>query len=331
MQNFRVYVTRKVPGNALERLREVAQTRIFPGPGPPSNEELLQNVPDCDGILSMLSDQISANVIDAAGPNLRVISNYAVGFNNIDVDYATQKSIIVGHTPDVLTDSTADLAWTLIMATARRLVEADHITRTEQWPTWEPTFMLGAEVHHKTLGIIGLGRIGLAVARRALGFNMRVLYFSRTRKPESEERLGIEHKSLNDLLSESDFISLHVPLTPKTEGMIGSDQLKLMKSTAILINTARGRIIDETALVQALKQSQLGGAGLDVYEKEPTQNKELFKLPNVVLTPHIGSATIETRTNMANMAVNNLIHALTKEYSKVRIVNPVVLNKFKIS
>ena len=231
MHKYKVYVTRKIPGNALERLNPTVKVNIFPGPGPPSPEVLLQGVSDCDGILTMLSDRITSEALDAAGPKLRIISNYAVGYNNIDVNYATNKSIIVAHTPDVLTDSTADLTWALIMATARRLIEGDHLTRAEQWQTWEPTFMLGSEVHHKTLGIIGLGRIGLAVAKRALAFNMRVLYFSRDRKADAEERYGFEYKSLDDLLAESDFISIHVPLTAETRGLIGVDQLKLMKPT----------------------------------------------------------------------------------------------------
>lgn len=322
-----MYVTRKLPGTGVNRLREVAEVNINPGPGPPSREELLQKVQNCEGLLTMLSDKITPEVIDSAGSQLRVISNYAVGFNNIDLNYATQRAIIVTHTPDVLTDSTADLAWTLLMATARRLIEADHLTRSEQWATWEPTFMLGTDVHHKTLGIIGLGRIGLAVAKRALAFNMKVLYFSRTRKPEIEDRLSIKYASLEDLLRESDFVSIHVPLTPETRGLLSAEKIRLMKPTAILINTARGPILDEDALVEALRQSHIRGAGLDVYRREPAKNRELFKLSNVVLSPHIGSATLDTRTNMAALAVNNLIHGFAKEYDKMKIVNPQVLKK----
>ena len=320
-----VYVTRRIPGKALDRLLNVATANVKSGSEPPSHEELLQNVRNCDGLLTMLSDKITPAIIDAAGPNLRIISNYAVGFNNIDLNYATQKSIIVAHTPDVLTESTAELTWALLMATARRLIEGDQLIRSEQWNAWEPTFMLGTDVHHKTLGIIGLGRIGLAVAKRALAFNMKVYYYSRTRKPETESRLHIEYLSLEDLLRVSDFISIHVPLTPKTKGMISASQFRLMKPNAILINTARGRVVDEKALVQALKQSLIKGAGLDVYQEEPTKNQELFKLSNVVLTPHLGSATLETRIIMADLAVNNLIFGLTNEYDKIKIVNPSVL------
>ncbi|NVM29318.1 MAG: D-glycerate dehydrogenase [Candidatus Helarchaeota archaeon] len=327
MHEKRVYVTRSIPGTGLDRLSVIANVNVHPGPGPPSHKTLLKNVRDCDGLLTMLSDKITPEVIDAAGPNMRIISNYAVGFNNIDVEYATQKSIIIAHTPDVLTESTADLAWALLLTTARRVVEGDQLTRSEQWTGWEPTFMLGTDVHRKIIGIIGLGRIGLAVAKRALAFNMKVLYFSRTRKLNIESRLGIEYKPLGDLLAESDFVSIHVPLTSETEKMLGTDQLNLMKSNAILINTARGGIVDERALVQALK-SQIKGAGLDVYQEEPTRNRELFKLPNVVLTPHLGSATLETRVKMADLAVDNLIYGLNKKYDKIKVANPSVLSSF---
>jgi len=320
-------VTRKIPGSGLFRLQEFCEVTILNEP--PSYKELLNMVPGYNGLLTMLSDKITSEIIDAAGPDLRIISNYAVGFDNIDVEYATENSIIVAHTPDVLTDSTADLAWALLMATARRLIEGDQLTRTEKWKAWSPTFMLGLDVHHKTLGIVGLGRIGLAVAKRALAFDMKVLYFSRTRKYEIESKFGIEYRTLDDLLRESDFISLHVPLTPETEGMIGAKQLQMMKSTAILINTARGRVVDEDALIHALKESQIRGAGLDVYREEPTHNRELLKLPNVVLTPHLGSATIETRIKMADLAINNLINGLTHQYDRVKIVNPSVLKKLK--
>jgi glyoxylate reductase len=277
----------------------------------------------------MLSDKITPEIIDAAGPTLRLISNFAVGVNNIDVEYATKKSIIVTNTPDVLTESTADLAWALLMATARRLIEGDQLVRTEQWKMWGPTFMLGTDVHHKTLGIIGLGRIGLAVAKRALGFDMKVLYYSRTRKPDLESQFHIKYRSLENLLQESDFISIHLPLSLETKYLIGADQFRLMKPSAILINAARGEIIDEKALIQALKQSQIRGAGIDVFQEEPTKSWELFKLPNVVLTPHLGSATLETRIRMADLAVNNLIYGLSHKYDLIKIVNPSVLIRLK--
>ena len=330
MPKFRIYATRNLPGSALDRLRQVATVVVFSGQtdkSAPSFNELIKNVHNCEGILTVLNDKITSKVIDAAGPKLRVISNFAVGFDNIDVEYATQKSIIVTNTPDVLTESTADLTWALLMAVARRLIEADHITRTSQWKEWAPDFLLGTDVHHKTLGIIGLGRIGLAVAKRALAFDMKVIYHNRTQKPELESQFHLEYRSLEDLLQESDFVSLHVPKTPETEGLIGYNQLKLMKPTAILINTSRGSIVDEEALVQALKEFTIKAAALDVYREEPTRNQALFNLPNVVLSPHLGSATLETRMKMADLAVNNLIYGLTKQFDKIKIVNSSVLKR----
>ncbi|TFG04886.1 MAG: D-glycerate dehydrogenase [Promethearchaeota archaeon] len=325
MPKYKVYVTRKIPGDSLHLLSSIANVEIYAGSGAPSLQTLLDRVQNCHGLLTMLSDHITSEIIDAAGPNLRIISNYAVGFNNVDVEYATSKSILVSHTPDVLTDSTADLTWALLLATARRVVESDQLIRTEQWLTWEPDFMLGSDVSHKTLGIIGLGRIGLAVAKRALGFQMRVLYYSRTRKKDLEQTFNLKYKSIETLLQESDFISLHVPLTSETKSLISTKEFSLMKPTAILINTARGGIVDENALVEALQKSSIKAAGLDVYQNEPTHNKALFHLSNVVLTPHIGSATTETRLKMAHLAVNNLLYGLTAKYEQITLVNPSVL------
>jgi glyoxylate reductase len=327
LAQFRVYVTRKILGTGLDRLRKIADVIIHSGSKALSTQELLASVKDCDGLITMLNDQITSEIIDAAGAKLRVISNHAVGFDNIDVAYATRKSILVTNTPDVLTETTADLTWALLMAAARRLIEGDHITRTGQWQEWTPDFLLGVDVHHKTLGIIGLGRIGLAVAKRALGFEMRVLYYNRTRRPDLESQFHLEYRSLEELLRESDFVSVHVPRTRETTRLIGRDQLKLMKPSAILINAARGSIVDETALVQALKESRIKAAALDVYQEEPTRNQALFNLPNVVLSPHLGSATLETRTKMADLAVDNLLYGLTKQFDKMKIVNPSVLKQ----
>jgi glyoxylate reductase len=327
LAKFRVYVTRTLLGTGLDRLRTIADVIVHSGPEAPSTQELFTKVKDCDGLITMLNDQITSEVIDAAGTKLRVISNHAVGFDNIDIDYATRKSIIVTNTPDVLTESTADLTWALLMAAARRLIEGDHVTRTCQWKAWAPDFLLGLDVHHKTLGIIGLGRIGLAVAKRALAFDMRVLYHNRTRRPDLEAQFRLEYRSLEALLRESDFVSIHVPKIPGTDGLIGRNQLNLMKPSAILINAARGSIVDEKALVQALKESQIKAAALDVYQQEPTRNQDLFNLPNVVLSPHLGSATLETRTKMADLAVDNLLYGLTKQFDKMKIVNPAVLKQ----
>jgi len=329
LPKYRVFVTRQIPGAGLNKLRQIAKVQVFLGPGAPKPDILLRNVRNCDGLLTMLSDKITSEVIDAAGPKLRIISNYAVGFDNIDLEYATKNSIIVAHTPGVLTDSTADLAWGLLMAAARRIIEADRLTRNEEWTSWEPNFMLGIDVHHKTIGIIGLGRIGLAVAQRATAFNMKVLYYSRTRRPEIESQLNIQYRTLEDLLRESDFISIHLPLTPETRGLIGEKQFSLMKANVILVNTARGPIVDEAALVHALKNSQIRAAGLDVYQQEPTRNRALLRLPNVVLTPHLGSATIETRTKMADFAVENLLNTFKRNYDLVAIANPSIRKTLK--
>ncbi|MHA1266429.1 MAG: 2-hydroxyacid dehydrogenase [Candidatus Helarchaeota archaeon] len=326
MHKNKVFITRKLPQTpALDYLQTIATISIHPGPGPPSPSILRQSVTGCSGILTMLSDRITKEVIAAAGPSLKIISNYAVGFNNIDVTYATQKGILVAHTPDVLTETTADLTWALLLAVARRVVEADTLVRSERWTGWEPTFMLGTDLQHKTLGIIGLGRLGLAVAKRASAFNMKVIYYSRTRKHNYESQFHFQYKPLPDLLRESDFISVHVPLTAETEGLIGTEEFNLMKPTAIFINTSRGKVIDEDALVIALKSSKIRGAGLDVFRAEPTHNRALFKLSNVILTPHIGSATLETRIQMAELAITNLIYGLTGKYDKIKLVNPTVL------
>jgi len=253
-------------------------------------------------------------VMDAAGPQLKIIANYAVGFDNIDVDAATKRGIMVSNTPGVLTDTTADLAWALILATARRVVEGDKFLRHGKFKGWKPMLLLGTDVHHATLGIIGFGNIGKAVARRAIGFDMKVIYYSAHRAPlEVEEKLDVEYRSLDDLLREADFISIHVPLTKETQHLIGERELKMMKKEAYLINTARGPIVDEKALAKALKEGWIRGAGLDVFEREPEVEPELLELDNVVLLPHLGSASYDTRAKMATMAAENVVSALNGE------------------
>ncbi|MDQ1280595.1 MAG: D-glycerate dehydrogenase [Thermoproteota archaeon] len=259
---------------------------------------------------------------------LRVISNYAVGFDNIDLNAATERGIYVTNTPEVLTESVADLALALMLDVARRLNEADRFLRQGKWEGWAPMLLLGNDVYNKTLGIVGLGRIGMAVARRAKGFNMRLLYTDMVRNEKLENELGITYVSLEELLKQSDFISIHVPLLPSTRHMFGEKEFKLMKPTAYLINTSRGPIVDEIALVEALRKRIIGGAGLDVFEKEPVDpDNPLLKLENTVLLPHVASGTIETRTAMANLAVENLISVLqgkmppslvNKEVTKVK-------------
>jgi glyoxylate reductase len=241
-----------------------------------------------------------------------MIANFGVGYNNIDVEAATARGIMVSNTPDVLTDATADLAMALILSIGRRIVEADRHTRDGKFRFWAPFYFLGHEVSGKTLGIIGLGRIGRAVAQRAAGFKMNIIYYNRRPiAPEQADRLGVQYAPLNDLLETADFISLHMPLTPETHHMIGASELARMKPSAYLINTARGPVVDETALVEALQQGRLAGAGLDVYEYEPALTPGLVELPNVVLLPHVGSATLETRRRMAELAVDNLLIGLT--------------------
>ena len=324
MTKPKVYVTRLLPGEALDRLREECEVDLNTEDRAPSKEEIIEHVRGKDGLLCLLTDKVDSEVMDAAGPNLKVISNYAVGFDNIDVEAATERGIVVTNTPGVLTETTADLAWALLMAVARRIVEADKFTRAGKFKGWSPTLLLGTDVYGKTLGIIGFGRIGRAVARRAKGFDMRVLYYDVERAPEEVEReLNAQYVDLETLLKESDYISIHTPLTPETRHMIGERELRMMKPTAYLINTARGPIVDEAALVRALKEGWIKGAALDVFENEPELTPGLAELDNVVLAPHIGSASTETRSKMADMAVDNLLSVLRGERPE-NIVNPEV-------
>ncbi|OYD09165.1 D-glycerate dehydrogenase [Paludifilum halophilum] len=284
--------------------------------------ELLEGVRGKQGLLSMITDRVDAEVMDA-NPQLKVISNYAVGYDNIDVEEASRRGIAVTNTPGVLTDATADMTWALLMDIARRVTEGDRVNRSGGWREWAPMFMLGKEVTGSTLGIIGLGRIGKAVAKRARGFNMQILYHSRTRlSREEEKQWGVEYRELHELLREADFVSLHAPSTPETRGMIGRKELSAMKSSAYLINTARGDLVDEKALVKALSQEEIAGAGLDVYEKEPRLAEGLKESDRVVLAPHLGSATRETRGRMAEMAAQNLIDELRGGPSDYRINDP---------
>ncbi|HIE09303.1 MAG TPA: D-glycerate dehydrogenase [Armatimonadetes bacterium] len=323
MAKPKVYVTRLLPGEALSRLEGECEVEVNPEERAPTKEEIIEHVRDKDGLLCLLTDKVDSEVMDSA-PNLKVISNYAVGFDNIDVKAATERGIVVTNTPGVLTETTADLAWALLMAVARRIVEADKFTREGKFKGWSPTLLLGSDVYGKTLGIIGFGRIGRAVAKRAKGFEMRVLYYDIERAPEEVEReLNAQYVDLEALLKEADYISIHAPLTPETHHMIGERELKMMKPTAYLINTARGPIVDERALVRALKEGWIAGAALDVYENEPELTPGLAELPNVVLAPHIGSASAETRTKMAEMAVSNLLSVLKGERPE-NIVNPEV-------
>lgn len=313
-----VFITRQIPAIGVERLRAAGHTvDVNAHDRPMSREELLGATQQADGLMAMLTDKIDGAFLDAR-PNVRAIANYAVGTNNIDVPACTARGVGVSNTPGVLTDATAEIAWMLLMMTARRAGEAERQVRANRWGGWEPMQLLGMDVVNRTLGIVGAGRIGARLARMAAGFEMKLLYHNRKQSAEMEA-LGASLVPLKILLAESDFISLHVPLTDQTRHMIGAAQFQQMKRTAVLINTARGPVIDEAALVEALAAKTIFGAGLDVYEQEPTLHPGLRALDNVVLLPHIGSATIRTRDRMADMAAGNLLAMLAGE----RPANPV--------
>ncbi|HYL60072.1 MAG TPA: D-glycerate dehydrogenase [Candidatus Acidoferrales bacterium] len=312
-------MTRRIAESALERLRAAASVTVWPGAMPPPTRALHAALADADAVLSMVTDRIDARLI-AASPRLLVISNMAVGVDNIDLPAATRAGIAVGHTPGVLTDATADLAFGLLMATARRIVEADRHVRSGRWRTWGPTTLLGREVHGATLGIVGWGAIGQAMATRATGFGMRVLYLkprgmsARRGRARRRELSSAEAVALPRLLAESDFVSVHVPLTPATRHLLGAREFARMKPGAVLVNTARGAVVDQAALYRALKSGDLGGAGLDVTDPEPIARRDpLLRLENVVITPHIGSAGTATRTKMADMAVDNILSVFVGE------------------
>ncbi|MEN3008594.1 glyoxylate reductase [Pseudothermotoga sp.] len=329
MRKFKVFVTRKILEEGLNMLREKFDVEVSDYDGVIPRKMLLEKVKGVDAILSLLTDAIDAEVMDAAGPNLKIVANYAVGYNNIDVEEATKRGILVTNTPGVLTETTADLAWALMMAIARRIVEADRFVREGKFRGWEPMLLLGTDVYGATLGIVGFGRIGQAMARRALGFGMKVLYHDNARVPEQiEKELKATYVDLPTLLKESDFVSLHVPLTKETHHLIGEKELKMMKKGAYLINTARGPVVDEKALVKALKEGWIKGAALDVFENEPEVEPELLKLDSVVLAPHIASASYATRSKMSIMAAENIIKALNGEVPP-NLVNPEVLQKRK--
>ncbi|MGB5931893.1 MAG: glyoxylate reductase [Anaerolineae bacterium] len=321
----RVYVTRILPEKAWEMTEEFCEAEVWEGELPPPREVLFEKVREIEGLLCLLTDEIDAPLMDAA-PRLKVISNCAVGYDNIDVKAATERGIIVGNTPGVLTDTTADLAFALLMATTRRIPEATRFVRAGKWKTWELTVLLGQDIYGATLGIVGMGRIGSAVVKRAAGFGMKIFYYDVARREDLEEKLGVTFTDLERLLRESDFVTLHVPLTKETHHLIGGKELKMMRPTAILINTSRGPIVDQGALYDALKSGQIAAAGLDVTDPEPiSPDDPLLSLDNCVVLPHIGSASIATRTKMATMAAENLIAGLKGEMPP-NPVNPEVLS-----
>jgi glyoxylate reductase len=320
----KVVITRKIPEEALVMIRSACEVDLWDEEEIPIPREiLLSRIADADGLFCLLTETVDEELLEAA-KKLKVVSNMAVGYNNIDVTAATGKGILVTNTPGVLTETTADLTFALLLASARRLVEASDYMRMGKWKTWSPMQLTGRDVYGSTLGIIGLGKIGEAVARRARGFGMDLIYHSNSRKMQAEAELGIRYADLNALLEQSDFVVVLTPYTKDTANLIGREQLARMKSTAILINTARGGIVNEQALYEALTQGTIWGAGLDVFENEPARpDHQLLQLANVTALPHIGSATVKTRTIMAKLAADNLVRALSGEKPQ-HLVNPQV-------
>lgn len=311
MNKPRVLLTRRLPEGARRRLCEADLEVVeLGGDEPVEREQLLRAAAGCAGLISTVSERVDEALLDAAGPALRVVANFAVGVDNIAVEACTRRGVRVTNTPDVLTDATADLTWALILAVARRLVEGDRLVRAGQWPGWAPLQLLGLDLRGATLGVVGAGRIGSAVARRAAAFGTRVLYKHPRKLAELERSLQAERADLDRLLRESDIVTLHVPARPENRRLLGAEQLGAMKSRAILINTSRGSVVDEGALVDALRRKRIAGAGLDVYENEPKLAAGLAELPNVVLAPHLGSATVATRERMAELAAQNAIAVL---------------------
>jgi len=324
MARKKVFVTRQLPEASLEELKKQFDVTVNPDDRVLTREELLKGVKGVDAVLCLLTDTIDAVVLDAAGPKCRIFANYAVGYNNIDVAAATGRGIIVTNTPDVLNDATADLAWALLFSVSRRIAESDRFARAGRFKGWGPMLLLGRDITGKKLGIVGAGRIGYNFARKARGFDMELLYTGTRPSEKMDRELGARFVDKETLLRESDFISLHVPLMPETRHYIGEKELQLMKKTAVLINTSRGPVVDEKALVRALEKGWIWGAGLDVFENEPEIDPGLIGLDNVVIVPHIASATIETRTNMGLIAAGNIIRVLNGEGPDT-CVNPEVL------
>lgn len=312
MTRWNVYVTNEIPKPALDMLAEYCDMEVNRTGQVLTKPELLEKVKGRDAVLSLLTDPINAAVMDAA-KGIKIFANYAVGYNNIEIPSATERGIMVSNTPGVLTDTTAEMAWALLFSVARRVVESDKYTRKGNYKGWGPMLFLGQDVIHKTVGVIGAGRIGLSFAKRAKAFDMTVLYTDISANPQFEQETGGKFVSLERLLKESDFVSIHTPLLPETSHLIGEQEFKLMKNTAILINTSRGPVVDELALVKALQSGEIWGAGLDVYEFEPEFTEGLMELDNAILCPHIASATIDTRTKMGTIAVSNILAAMRGE------------------
>ncbi len=324
-----MFVTREIPSEGLDIIRSNFETTVWEPEVPPTRDEIVEKAKDCAGLVTLLTDPIDSVVLQSL-PNLKVIAQYAVGFDNIDVEFATSRGIVVTNTPGVLTETTADLTWALIMAAARGIPQADRYVKEGKWKVgWGPMMLLGNDVYGATLGVIGMGRIGSAVARRAKGFSMKILYadvFENETTRNVEREFGASRTDLETLLRKADIVTIHVPLNPDTREMIGEKELNMMKPGAVLVNTSRGAVVNEAALADALRSGHLRGAGLDVFNEEPLQeDSPLLKLRNVILTPHIASASFATRARMATMCAENLTAALGRERPP-NVVNPEVFH-----
>lgn len=320
---MKILVTRKIPGDHLKELED-HELVVSSFDRPLTAQEIIEMGRGADAVLTLLTDRWTGELMDEIGQNLKILSNYAVGFDNIDVKAATERGIVVCNTPsDEVNEAVAEFAWALLLALSRRLPESDEFARKGAYKGWEPDVFLGRDVYGKTLGVVGLGRIGAMVARRAKGFNMKVVYHSRSRDEKAEKELGVEYLDLDSLLRLSDYVTLHVPLTPETTHLINAGKLALMKPTTYLVNTARGGVVDEHALVEALRSGKIAGVALDVHENEPQMNPELMQMENVILTPHIASATVEVREKMGQQAVEAILGVFAGEKPE-NLVNPGV-------
>lgn len=324
----KVFVSRIIPDDGLRPVVEACDATVWQDELPPPREDLLRSIEGCTGVLTLLTDRVDDEFLDRAGPQLKVVSNFAVGFDNIDVAACTARGVAVGNTPGVLTETTADLAWALLMAAARRVAEGDRYVREGHWKTWGPMLLMGPDVHGATLGIVGLGRIGQAVARRAKGFGMRIVYHDHHRVPKSvEAEFDATFMTLEGVLQESDFVSLHTVLSPETKGLINRERLGWMKKTAVLVNTSRGPVVDSLALAEALRNGTIGAAALDVTDPEPIPvDHPLVGLENCLIVPHIASASRATRNKMASMAAANLLAGIRGERLPTP-VNPEVYDR----
>lgn len=315
LRNARVFVTRRIPEAGLQKVMDACDTDLWSEPLPPPRDVLLEKIHGCQGVLTLLTEKVDSEFMDAAGPQLKVISNFAVGYNNIDVAEATRRGIRVGNTPGVLTDATADMAFALLISAARRIVEGQDFIRAGKWLTWEPLGHIGQDLTGATLGIVGMGRIGMSMARRCHGgWGMRVLYHDMRRNEDAEREVGAQQVDLDTLLRESDFVSVHTDLNPTTTGMFDRSAFQKMKSTAVFINTARGPLHVQSDLYEALRDGQIFAAGLDVTDPEPiAMDDPLLSLPNCVIAPHIASGTVSSRNGMAEIAADNLLAGLRGE------------------